>query len=451
MPFDDVTIILLLIILVVGLFLGSIIGLLVGGRGKKQNSKKKSSESKDTAKTSERQNLRALYQITATLTSTLDYQKVLGSALDLVTDALASSDPSANKMLSAVLLFDGDHLAVRSTRRLTRTDANLTFPGLQGLLQKTINDREPTWGKDPANDPELGQIIAIQNCRAAYCVPLRSGLDIYGVLLFAHPDLEYFTPERRDMLDIVAAQAIIAMQNARLFHELELEKERMAETQEEARKKLARDLHDGPTQSIAAIAMRLNFTRRLMERDPKEAAEELFKIEDLARRTTKEIRHMLFTLRPLVLETQGFKAALKAMGEKMKETYSQNVLIDVDETILSMLDEGKKGVMFFIVEEAANNARKHANAAHIWVRLKSAQHDLAILEIQDDGSGFDVDSTFKSYDSRSSSSLGMINLRERAELINGVLQIDSRPREGTRIRIWIPLTEDALARIRAKT
>jgi signal transduction histidine kinase len=82
----------------------------------------------------------------------------------------------------------------------------------------------------------------------------------------------------------------------------------MMDIQEEARKKIARDLHDGPTQSIAAIAMRVNFARRLMERDFKAASEELYKIEELARRTTKEIRHMLFTLRPLVLESQGLVA-----------------------------------------------------------------------------------------------------------------------------------------------
>ena len=103
----------------------------------------------------------------------------------------------------------------------------------------------------------------------------------------------------------------------------------MAEAQDEARRKLARDLHDGPTQSVSAIAMRVNFARRLMERDVAEAGEELYKIEDLARKTTKEIRHMLFTLRPLVLESQGLTAALQAMAEKVNETYNQNVIVEM--------------------------------------------------------------------------------------------------------------------------
>jgi len=232
-----------------------------------------------------------------------------------------------------------------------------------------------------------------------------------------------------------------AIQNARLYQDLEQEKERLAETQEEARRKLARDLHDGPTQSVAAIAMRVNFARRLIERNPKEASEELFKIEELARKTTKEIRHMLFTLRPLVLESKGLRAALEAMAEKMQETYGQDVFIEVDDNIVAQLDMGKQGVIFNIADEAVNNARKHAQAAHVWLRLKPSQRGLALLEIRDDGIGFDVEKMKSSYENRGS--LGMINLKERTELINGVLQLQSKLGVGTRVQVYIPLTEEA--------
>jgi signal transduction histidine kinase len=205
---------------------------------------------------------------------------------------------------------------------------------------------------------------------------------------------------------------------------------------------LARDLHDGPTQSVAAIAMRINFARRLIDRNPKDAAEELFKIEELARKTTKEIRHMLFTLRPLVLESKGLRAALESMAEKMHETFGQDVLIEVDDNIVAQLDMGKQGVIFNIADEAVNNARKHAQAAHVWVRLKPLQKGLAVLEIRDDGTGFDVEKTKSTYESRGS--LGMINLKERAELLNGILQLQSKPGVGTRIQVFIPMTEEAV-------
>ena len=291
----------------------------------------------------------------------------------------------------------------------------------------------------------MGRIIALRNCTAAYVFPLRSGFNVYGAILFAHPDPNYFTSDRRNLLDIIGRLAVIAIQNARLYQDLIEEKNRMVEVHEEARKKLARDLHDGPTQSVAAMAMRINLARRMMDRNAPSAADELVKIEELAHRTSKEIRHMLFTLRPLILESQGLAAALQAMAEKMRETYSQNMVISVDQKLSDQLEMGKQGVIFYIVEEAANNARKHANAANIWVRLSTLEQGIALLEIADDGIGFDPDDIEKGYDKRGS--LGMVNLRERTELVNGMLNIDSAPGKGTRVQVYIPLTEDAADRL----
>ncbi|MBU2611775.1 MAG: GAF domain-containing sensor histidine kinase, partial [Chloroflexi bacterium] len=284
-----------------------------------------------------------------------------------------------------------------------------------------------------------------------YCFPLRSGFSVYGILVFGHPEPNYFTPDRMEVLDILGQQTVIAIQNARLYQDLANERDRIIEAQEEARKKLARDLHDGPTQSVAAIAMRVNMAQRTMVKDPKAAyaqhliGQELSRIEELARRTTKEIRHMLFTLRPLALESQGLVAALQTIADKMKETFSQNVIVNVDEGLLDQLEMGKQGVIFYIVEEAVNNARKHAKAANIWVRLRSLEEGLTLLEIQDDGVGFDVEAVNRTYDNRGS--LGMVNLRERSELVNGLLHIQSAPGNGTRVQVYLPLTEEVADRL----
>lgn len=405
----------------------------------------------------ERERLRAVYKLVSALTSTLSYSRVLDLALDLSANALgtpsASGTPTApaDRLVSAVLLFARNdahqmELTVGSARRFTPADARLVFPGTKGVFGKVIEGGISTLTRNIPQDPELSRIIALRNCSAAFCVPLRAGLDTYGVLLFAHPEAEYFSTSYREILDMIGNQAVIAIQNARLYQDLEQEKNRMMDIQEEARKKLARDLHDGPTQSIAAIAMRVNFARRLLERDPKATSEELFKIEDLARRTTKEIRHMLFTLRPLVLESQGLAAALEAMGEKMGETYNQNVIVAVDPEVMPKLEMGKQAIIFYIAEEAVNNARKHAQAAHIWIRVKGVAGDLAFLEIEDDGVGFNVGAVDSSYEQRGS--LGMVNMRERAELVSGLLHIDSTEGRGTRIQVMIPLSEEAADRLR---
>lgn len=398
----------------------------------------------------ESERLRAIYELTSTLTATLSYKRVLDSALDLGYNALNPNpdpdEPSIDeKLVSAMFLFKGDELRIGSARRFTNADMRVGLPAKEGILKRIFDEGEAVLTADVGYDPELGRIIALRACSSAYCFPLRSGFNMYGAMLFAHPDPNYFNKERCGLLDIIGRQSVIAVQNARLYQDLVEEKERMVDVQEETRKKLARDLHDGPTQSVAAIAMRINLARRMLKKDTKSTEEELGKIEELAHRTTKEVRHMLFTLRPLILESQGLTAALEAMAEKMRETFNQNVIINVDEKVLENMEMGKQGVIFYIIEEATNNARKHANALHIWVRLRPFESEIALLEIEDDGMGFDVEAVNRSYDKRGS--LGMINLRERTELVNGLLNVDSAPGKGTRIQVYIPLTEEAADRL----
>jgi signal transduction histidine kinase len=440
-----------------GLIIGLLLGLLLFRNRTLKDEQGKSQfhvasrRDPERAAAAERQRLREVYNLISTLTATLKYQRVLDLALDLSANALSTTSAPANRLVSAVLLFAKTEnkqpsLSVGSARRFPPADMRVVLPGTKGLIGSVIESGEAQLSTEVTTDPELTRFVALRACKVAYGLPLRAGFDTYGVLLFAHPDPAFFTQANQEVLEIISHQAVIAIQNARLYSDLEAEKNRMMEIQEEARKKLARDLHDGPTQSVAAIAMRLNFVRRLMERDVKATAEELVKIEDLARRTTKEIRHMLFTLRPLVLESQGLIAALEAMADKMHETYSQNVIVDADQDVVPQLEMGKQTVIFYIAEEAVNNARKHAQAAHIWIRLKSVDKDLVLLEIQDDGIGFNVSSVDATYETRGS--LGMINMRERAELVNGLLRIESAEGRGTRIRVMTPISEEGAERLR---
>lgn len=395
----------------------------------------------------ENERLNAIYELASTLTATLNYRRVLESALDLSVRALhPDADEDFNdQVVSAVLLFVGNELIVKSARRFTIADQRITFSGSEGILGTAISGGESVLTQNVGYDPELGRAIALRSCTSSYCIPLRTGFTVYGVLLFAHPDLDFFTQERREMLELIGRQSIIAIQNARLYQDLVEEKERMIEVQEEARKKLARDLHDGPTQSVSAIAMRINLIRMMLTRAPDKVEDELFRVEEMARRTTKEIRHMLFTLRPLVLESQGLTAALEAMADKMNETYGQNVQVDVDENLAEKLEIGKQGVIFFIAEEAVNNARKHAKASLIKIRLRYLEPGLSLLEVQDNGAGFDVSLINKDYEKRGS--LGMVNLNERTEMISGLLHIDSVLGKGTNVQVFIPLTEEAAERL----
>jgi signal transduction histidine kinase len=133
------------------------------------------------------------------------------------------------------------------------------------------------------------------------------------------------------------------------------------------------------------------------------------------------------------------------MAVKMQETFNQQVLISVEESHLDQIEMSKQTVIFFIAEEAVNNARKHAQAEHVWVSLKPVETDLMLLEIRDDGVGFDPEEIKGAYEKRDS--LGMVNMRERTELVNGVLRISSEQGKGTRVQVAIPLSEAAANRL----
>ena len=155
---------------------------------------------------------------------------------------------------------------------------------------------------------------------------------------------------------------------------------------------------------------------------------------------------MLFTLRPLELESQGLIGALKAMAEKTHETYNQNVIVEAEENVVSELEMSRQTIIFYIAEEAINNACKYAQPNHIWVRMKDYDKDLVMLEVQDDGVGFDKNSVESSYETRGS--LGLRNMSERAEMVNGIFRLDSAVGKGTTVRVLIPLTPEAIERLR---
>jgi signal transduction histidine kinase len=388
-----------------------------------------------------RERTRAIYEMGAALSSTLDYQKILDAAMNAGALGLRDLDRRGKeRLVCAVLLFRSrdNSLHVVTGRGLARTDGDRVTAGESGIIGETLKTCMPVFGTSAKKDPELQYFVAFQSCRSVLCIPLRAGFDNYGVLMYGSDRSDAFTDEHTELLTSVGTQATVALQNAVLYENLLNERNRIVEVEEEARKKLARDLHDGPTQSVAAIAMRMSIIYRMLERTPDEVPAELKKIEDIARKTTKEIRHMLFTLRPLVLENQGLSAALDQLAEKMKETHDQPVAVKVSREAERALDSTQQGVIFYIIEEAAGNARKHAKAKLITVTV-NRQEDIVLVQIADNGVGFDTRAVEANYDSRGS--LGMVNLRERTELLGGTLRIESALGRGTTITVLVPIKD----------
>ncbi len=382
---------------------------------------------------------KVVYEMASAMSATLNYQRVLETILDISSLGFGDLGLRMGESVGLVLLYDKDgRLSPASYRNLASSgDETRRIQGTRGIVGDSIASARATIGEAPANDPELHVFKSLGAAKSMVCVPLRAGFETYGAVLFASVKRNVYRAEHAELLTIFCNQATIALQNASLYQSLREERDKIINKEEEARHKLARDLHDGPTQDVAAIAMRLNFARLLVERDPARARAELERLEDLAHRTVKEIRSMLFTLRPIILEREGLVAALNQYAENLQENDGLPVEIHA-ERYQDCLDSETEGVIFAILEESINNARKHAEASIIRVQLR-VENDLVVAQVMDDGGGFDVKAVEKDYGSRGS--LGLLNLKERAELVGGTLNIESAPGRGTRVTLLVPLPE----------
>ncbi len=377
----------------------------------------------------------SLQKMASVLRATLSFERVVEEALNVISVGMQESGIPRQSLVGAVFLFNGGGLIPVAASRLTHKDLQQILPGQSGALADAMSQAEIVVTHAPRQDPELRSIVAFQNCTTVAIIPLRAGFQIYGAMVIGSTMEVDFDPDHYKLFLAVADQAVIALQNAQLYQELEDEKKRLIEADEEARKELARDLHDGPTQTIAAIAMRVNFIKTLVSRDPQQAIEELIKVEELAKSTSKEIRGMLFTLRPLVLETQGLKAAVETLIKRMKENDGLNVRL-VGGEYADLISDKAQSVVFSIVEEALGNARKYSKAKLIEVRFWQ-EDNLFVARVQDDGVGFDTQDVNRDYSSRGS--LGMVNMRERADRVNGSLRVESEPGRGTSVTLVVPL------------
>jgi signal transduction histidine kinase len=352
------------------------------------------------------------------------------AGLELFNASLGDS----NGLVGAFLTRSQDTLQIASSVGLSPDEEQAVRGGIETLF------KQDSFGSEPYRvDCRTLHINKPGRESIGYLLPLEDESDRYGVLLYAHSDPTHFSSEKMELLRALSEHTNASLQEIDEIKSLQEERDRMTDIQEEARRKLARDLHDGPTQTIAAIAMRANFARRLMQRDLEAASEEILKVEDMARHTTKEIRHMLFTLRPLLLESRGLVAALGQLADKMEDIHGKRVELYTDPNVTRGMDLSRQAVIFFIAEEAIMNATKHAEASSINVRLSRPARDQFSLEVADNGVGFNVGAVDADYEQRGS--LGMVNMRERAELIGGNLSVDSAEGQGTIITLTVPIRE----------
>jgi signal transduction histidine kinase len=245
--------------------------------------------------------------------------------------------------------------------------------------------------------------------------------------------------ERQNYPFSAVGDALLA-EISRLKRQLQTERQKRTQVETELRKALSRELHDGPAQLISASIMYLDMCQHIFEENPETALKEVKSTKVLLEKVDHQLRTILFGLRPLTLEAKGLTVALQALLDRLQAdmytTADLKLVVHAEMATgeISRFDKQVEHGLFRIVQECVSNAIKHAEAKNIIVRLTEISNYFQ-LEIIDDGEGFDVSDVLENYEGRGS--LGLVNLKEQAEIVNGDLTISSILGEGTMITVLI--------------
>jgi signal transduction histidine kinase len=203
----------------------------------------------------------------------------------------------------------------------------------------------------------------------------------------------------------------------------------LTQAQEQERGRIASDIHDDSIQAMTAVGIRLETLRRRLTHP--EQLRVLEELEETVVLSIARLRHLLFELRPPVLDREGLAPALRVYLEELsKET---GVAYRIDNGLTEEPPEDTRRILYRIAQEALTNVRKHARARRVLVVLKEEDGGFRI-HVRDDGQGFSMDGP----EEQALGHLGFTAMRERAELAGGWWRISSRPGQGTRVEFWLP-------------
>lgn len=207
---------------------------------------------------------------------------------------------------------------------------------------------------------------------------------------------------------------------------------RVIRAQEEERRRVAREIHDGPAQTLANIVLRLEIAEKLLELDPSRVRAEIKDLKNLVRANLQDIRRIIFDLRPMALDDLGIIPALNKYLDNFQETYNITCEFHVEGRERRLM-AAMEVALFRLIQEGMTNIAKHARAdrATIYLYFKD---DLTIVRITDHGNGFDVKQAFNNPGDH----FGLIGMKERVEMFSGHFLIKSQCTEGTTLEFSIP-------------
>lgn len=391
--------------------------------------------------------LSALLATAQTLGASLNLDHLLTDLLYRLRDVISIAD------LSSIYLYDErsktliPHACVtyqpeafRKLRlKVGESVSGKVFQTGRSVLLRSPADVQAVRGTlSPENERWIAEARAGRQLLSTICVPLRtSAREVFGTISLGST-CGAFTEEDLSLLEAVAAQAAIAIQNATLYEELRVSRRQwqalsrqLIAGQEAERRHLARELHDEVGQVLTAVSLKLHNLKSCCDTEARLDVEDGIRLVD---RAIEQVRGLSLNLRPPMLDVLGLEAAIRwCLDQHCEETGWDVQIVGQLETRLSA---DLEATCFRVIQGALTNVARHARAKRVTIELHHRDHELEVL-VRDDGIGLNVEQIRQR--SQQGESFGILSMQERVELAGGTFQIESTPGGGTTIRARFPL------------
>lgn len=284
-------------------------------------------------------------------------------------------------------------------------------------------------------------VLRDENMRCMVRVPFKSTNGLLGTMCLGTRNPRTFSKEELELLVSVSNQIAVAVQNARLYEELQRKERKRGElllkvitAQEEERKRIARELHDQTSQALAALGVAVE-TAAAQAAEGGDVAASLARMRSLTHATLEEVHRLIFDLRPTLLDDLGLIAALRWYAETRLGEVGIRVRLEVVGEERRMAPQVETA-LYRVVQEAVNNVANHSGAQNFIVTLVIRPGSLSLTMV-DDGWGFDMAELARSRDRKRG--LGLMGMKERVELLGGTFTIYSELGSGTKITLEVPI------------
>jgi signal transduction histidine kinase len=254
-------------------------------------------------------------------------------------------------------------------------------------------------------------------------VEVRDKGELLGALTVAMPANDPLSPSRERIVRGLAGQAGLVLRNVRLIEELRQSRQRLVKAQDDGRRKIERNIHDGAQQQLVALAVKLRLADAMVDKDPVKAHELLGQIQGETNRALQDLRDLARGIYPPLLADKGLAAAVEAQARKSL------VPIAVEADGIGRFPQEIEAAVYFCVLEGLQNALKHADPTQTIVRL-AATNGRLMFEIADDGRGFDPEASARG--------TGLQGMADRLDAIGGTLEVRSAPGAGTTVTGRLP-------------